>query len=258
MDSGKVSRVGESGVDSEGLGQIGKWKAGISIVVAIASALLIVHVFSSTWTTSSHGQVKNEVSAPPNEITREKILAVAQKQGVLTVGKIHMNASGWHREEKTPTKIEMINYLFKRTTTIRGWAVPCEIDVTIDMGKLKKDSFILETDENGDKHLTIHLPEPTLDERQVRSLQSDKLHLVISEGELEAGDYSKFQQCAFTQIMGNIKKNLDENTQAVIEMSKGFAAQSLSSFYTSLGLEKVTIVWIQNALTIAEGESTDL
>lgn len=223
-------------------------KPGSAIAIAILSAMSIIQAFSSSWSYHPPESGKAESSAlPEDRITKDKLLSLAQRNDKLVVGKVHLEGTGWDKKEKSPINIKIASKLFRKTS-IRAWSLPCEIDVFIDIGKLKESSFNLVEKEDGEKHLTIKLPEPEIDSQQLESLQTDKLYLVFSEGELESGEFIDFQTKAFGQIREKIKAVVDKNQSTIVRMAKDSAKHHFSCLYKSLGITTVNVEWASPSL----------
>ena len=216
------------------------WKTGIILAVGVVSVFVLVGVFTSSWTYGKQNITKVTVAKPQNEIGKDTLLSLAKQQRRLTVGKVHLKGSGWHFREK--------KQFMKKSSAVRGWTMPCEIDVIIDMDKLNEGSFDIKSEENGKHVLTVRLPTPEVDDRQIRTLQPDKLYLVLNDGEIESGEYRIFQQKAFAKIRDNIRKTIDQNFSEIIEMAKTSAAQAFCSFYASLGIARVIVEWNSDSL----------
>lgn len=214
------------------------WRKRVAIAICVVSALAIVQVFSSPWTYKKPEASITPADKPREEIREDTLLSLAKQQRRLIVGKIHLNATGWHSSKK-----QLVRFM-KPTEFVRGWTVPCSIDVYIDMGKLKDDSLDLFTSEDGSKSLTITLPTPEIDMRQAAAIQPDKLKLVLEHGELESGDFMVFRREAFAQMKEKIRETLDQNADAIMEMSKSSAESHFASFYAALGIPKVTVQWV--------------
>ena len=213
------------------------WRKGVAIAVCVISALAIVQVFSSPWTYKKPEVSTTPADKPREEIGKNTLLSLAKQQRRLIVGKIHLSATGWHSSKK-----QLVRFM-KPTELVRGWTVPCSIDVYIDMGKLKDDSLDLFTSEDGRKSLTITLPTPEIDMRQAAAIQPDKLKLVLEHGKLESGDLMVFRREAFAQMTGKIQETLSANADTIMEMSKSSAESHFASFYAALGIPKVTVQW---------------
>lgn len=229
------------------------WRNRIAIAVCFLSVLAIVRVFSSPWTYKKPEASTAPVAEPRKEIGKDTLLSLAKQQRRLIVGKIHLSATGWHSSKK-----QLVRFM-KPTELVRGWTAPCTIDVYIDMGKLKEASLTLLTSEDGRKSLTITLPTPEIDMRQAAAIQPDKLKLVLEHGKLESGDLMVFRREAFAQMKEKIQETLDQNLDAIMDMSKSAAESHFASFYAALGIPEVTVQWAElsvpkNEIPASDGE----
>ena len=212
------------------------WSKRLSIAICVLSALALINVFASPWTYKKDDTTAvSATQSPSAEYDEKALLSLAKQQPRLIVGKVYLNAVGWHsRKEKKWTGTSEF---------VRGWAVPCSIDVYIDMGKLNDGSLRIQSTEDGQKSLTLILPMPEIDERQANAIKPNKLKLVLEHGKLESGEFTTFRQKAFSQIQGNIEQTLNENADTIMEMSKNAAVSHFASFFAALGIPRLTVQW---------------
>ena len=210
-----------------------KIKTAILVIVGLASLAALIWIFNTPW----KYVVPEPTDIPASkEIKKDDLIQQVRQQNKLIVGQVLIKASGWsHREEKNP--------LWFNKFAVRGWTMPCKIDVEIDLSKLSIGSFDLVTHEDGTRLLTMRLPNPRINDDQCKVLQPNELHRILKEGDLDQREENEVQQEAFEQILQNIQEIIKENRTAIEDSLKPSAADSFRSLYALLGIEKIIVEW---------------
>lgn len=169
------------------------------------------------------------------EINKDDLLQLVRQQKKLIVGQVLIKSSGWDSRD--------VKGWFSNKKAVRGWTMPCRIDVDIDLSKLSPESFCIDRREDGTRLLTIKLPKPEINDDQCKVLQPNELRLILNEGDLDQNEENEVQQKAFEKILQNIEETVNANRTAIEDSLKPSAAESFRSLYASLGIERVIVEW---------------
>ena len=201
--------------------QNSKVKAVVLVLVGIASLSALIWIFNTPWRYVAPGPT---VIQTGKEINKDDLLQLVRQQKKLIVGQVLIKSSGWDSRD--------VKGWFSNKKAVRGWTMPCRIDVDIDLSKLSPESFCIDRREDGTRLLTIKLPKPEINDDQCKVLQPNELRLILNEGDLDQNEENEVQQKAFEKILQNIEDSL-----------KPSAAESFRSLYASLGIERVIVEW---------------
>lgn len=226
-DSSKVSEMPHSGQPENK-----KIKTAILVIVGMASLAALIWIFNTPW---KFVAPEPTIIHTRKEINKDELLLLARQQKKLIVGQVLIKSSGWDSRDKS--------ILWVEKKSVRGWAMPCRIDVDIDLSKLSPESFCIDPQEDGTRLLTIKLPKPKINEDQCKVIQPNELRLILNEGDLDQDEESAVQQKAFKKIQQNIEETINENRTAIEDSLKPSAAESFRSLYASLGIERVIVEW---------------
>ena len=212
--------------------QNSKVKAVVLVLVGIASLSALIWIFNTPWRYVAPGPT---VIQTGKEINKDDLLQLVRQQKKLIVGQVLIKSSGWDSRD--------VKGWFSNTKAVRGWTMPCRIDVDIDLSKLSPESFCIDRREDGTCLLTIKLPKPEINDDQCKVLQPNELRLILNEGDLDQNEENEVQQKAFEKILQNIEETVSANRTAIEDSLKPSAAESFRSLYASLGIERVIVEW---------------
>ena len=213
--------------------QNSKVKAVVLVLVGIASLSALIWIFNTPWRYVAPGPT---VIQTGKEINKDDLLQLVRQQKKLIVGQVLIKTSTWDSRKKERS-------WWSTKTAIRGWTMPCRIDVDIDLAKLSPGAFDLVTQGDGTRLLTIRLPNPGINNDQCKIIQPNELRLILNEGDLEQEEENAVQQRAFEKILQNIEETVNANRTAIEDSLKPSAAESFRSLYASLGIERVIVEW---------------
>jgi len=212
--------------------QNSKVKAVVLVLVGIASLSALIWIFNTPWRYVAPGPT---VIQTGKEINKDDLLQLVRQQKKLIVGQVLIKSSGWDSRD--------VKGWFSNKKAVRGWTMPCRIDVDIDLSKLSPESFCIDRREDGTRLLTIKLPKPEINDDQCKVLQPNELRLILNEGDLDQNEENEVQQKAFEKILQNIEETVNANRTAIEDSLKPSAAESFRSLYASLGIERVIVEW---------------
>ena len=212
--------------------QNSKVKAVVLVLVGIASLSALIWIFNTPWRYVAPGPT---VIQTGKEINKDDLLQLVRQQKKLIVGQVLIKSSGWDSRD--------VKGWFSNKKAVRGWTMPCRIDVDIDLSKLSPESFCIDRREDGTRLLTIKLPKPEINDDQCKVLQPNELRLILNEGDLDQNEENEVQQKAFEKILQNIEETVSANRTAIEDSLKPSAAESFRSLYASLGIERVIVEW---------------
>ena len=212
--------------------QNSKVKAVVLVLVGIASLSALIWIFNTPWRYVAPGPT---VIQTGKEINKDDLLQLVRQQKKLRVGQVLIKSSGWDSRD--------VKGWFSNKKAVRGWTMPCRIDVDIDLSKLSPESFCIDRREDGTRLLTIKLPKPEINDDQCKVLQPNELRLILNEGDLDQNEENEVQQKAFEKILQNIEETVSANRTAIEDSLKPSAAESFRSLYASLGIERVIVEW---------------
>ena len=213
-----------------------KIKTAILVIVGIVSLSALVWIFSTPW---KYVASEPTVIQTGKEINKDDLLQLVRQQKKLIVGQILIKGSGWDARDK--------EVLWIKKKSVRGWTMPCRIDVDIDLSKLNIGSFCIVTQENGTRLLTIKLPNPRINTDQCKVIQPNELRPILNEGNLDQDEENEVQQKAVKKILQSIEEIINENRTAIEDSLKPSAAESFRSLYASLGIERVIVEWVSDS-----------
>ena len=212
--------------------QNSKVKAVVLVLVGIASLSALIWIFNTPWRYVAPGPT---VIQTGKEINKDDLLQLVRQQKKLIVGQVLIKSYGWDSRD--------VKGWFSNKKAVRGWTMPCRIDVDIDLSKLSPESFCIDRREDGTRLLTIKLPKPEINDDQCKVLQPNELRLILNEGDLDQNEENEVQQKAFEKILQNIEETVSANRTAIEDSLKPSAAESFRSLYASLGIERVIVEW---------------
>ena len=212
--------------------QNSKVKAVVLVLVGIASLSALIWIFNTPWRYVAPGPT---VIQTGKEINKDDLLQLVRQQKKLIVGQVLIKSSGWDSRD--------VKGWFSNKKAVRGWTMPCRIDVDIDLSKLSPESFCIDRREDGTRLLTIKLPKPEINDDQCKVLQPNELRLILNSGDLDQNEENEVQQKAFEKILQNIEETVNANRTAIEDSLKPSAAESFRSLYASLGIERVIVEW---------------
>lgn len=212
--------------------QNSKVKAVVLVLVGIASLSALIWIFNTPWRYVAPGPT---VIQTGKEINKDDLLQLVRQQKKLIVGQVLIKSSGWDSRD--------VKGWFSNKKAVRGWTMPCRIDVDIDLSKLSPESFCIDRREDGTRLLTIKLPKPEINDDQCKVLQPNELRLILNEGDLDQNEENEVQQKAFEKVLQNIEETVNANRTAIEDSLKPSAAESFRSLYASLGIERVIVEW---------------
>ena len=212
--------------------QNSKVKAVVLVLVGIASLSALIWIFNTPWRYVAPGPT---VIQTGKEINKDDLLQLVRQQKKLIVGQVLIKSSGWDSRD--------VKGWFSNKKAVRGWTMPCRIDVDIDLSKLSPESFCIDRREDGTRLLTIKLPKPEINDDQCKVLQPNELRLILNEGDLDQNEENEVQQKAFEKILQNIEETVNAYRTAIEDSLKPSAAESFRSLYASLGIERVIVEW---------------
>ncbi len=222
----------ESGMPHSGQPANKKIKTAILVIVGMASLAALIWIFNTPWK-----YVAPEPTAiqADKDIKKDDLIQLVRQQNKLIVGQVLIKGSGWSQRE--------VESFWSNKLAVRGWTMPCRIDVDIDLSKLSTGSFDLATQEDGTRLLTMRLPNPRINTDQCKAFQPNELRRILKEGDLDQSEENKLQQEAFEKIQQNIEETINENRTAIEDSLKPSAADSFRSLYALLGIERVIVEW---------------
>ncbi len=212
--------------------QNNKVKAVVLVLVGIASLSALIWIFNTPWRYVAPGPT---VIQTGKEINKDDLLQLVRQQKKLIVGQVLIKSSGWDSRD--------VKGWFSNKKAVRGWTMPCRIDVDIDLSKLSPESFCIDRREDGTRLLTIKLPKPKINDDQCKAIQPNELRQILNEGDLDQKEENAVQQRAFEKIVQNIEETVNANRTAIEDSLKPSAAESFRSLYASLGIERVIVEW---------------
>ena len=212
--------------------QNSKVKAVVLVLVGIASLSALIWIFNTPWRYVAPGPT---VIQTGKEINKDDLLQLVRQQKKLIVGQVLIKSSGWDSRD--------VKGWFSNKKAVRGWTMPCRIDVDIDLSKLSPESFCIDRREDGTRLLTIKLPKPKINDDQCKAIQPNELRQILNEGDLDQKEENAVQQRAFEKIVQNIEETVNANRTAIEDSLKPSAAESFRSLYASLGIERVIVEW---------------
>ena len=119
--------------------QNSKVKAVVLVLVGIASLSALIWIFNTPWRYVAPGPT---VIQTGKEINKDDLLQLVRQQKKLIVGQVLIKTSTWDSRKKERS-------WWSTKTAIRGWTMPCRIDVDIDLAKLSPGAFDLVTQGDG-------------------------------------------------------------------------------------------------------------
>ena len=212
--------------------QNNKVKAVVLVLVGIASLSALIWIFNTPWRYVAPGPT---VIQTGKEINKDDLLQLVRQQKKLIVGQVLIKSSGWDSRD--------VKGWFSNKKAVRGWTMPCRIDVDIDLSKLSPESFCIDRREDGTRLLTIKLPKPKINDDQCKAIQPNELRQILNEGDLDQKEENAVQQRAFEKIVQNIEETVNANRTAIEDSLKPSAAESFRSLYASLGIEHIIVEW---------------